>query len=160
MINDQLLDQLNNLLCTLVKSQEASTDFRPRRILWSIFERSSEGRSIEEEASLSHLESDSQAVNYLMSALSVIRLTTWGWMVASRGSFSMGKRGRSDSGRESLTRISFDYGIRLTSLEFSIKGRDGRVRYRCSLCLLPVSSSLNSGDWLTISMTRSINSMT
>jgi hypothetical protein len=72
----------------------------------------------------------------------------------------MGTRGRRDSGRESLTGISFDYGIMLTGSEFSVKGRDGRIGYRCSLCLLPVSSSLNPGAWLTISMTRSINSMT
>jgi hypothetical protein len=81
-------------------------------------------------------------------------------MVASRGSFSMGTRGRRDSGNESLTTISFGNSVQLTSSQLGIEGRNGRVGYRCSLCLLTVSSSLHPGDPLTISMTRSINSIT
>jgi hypothetical protein len=81
-------------------------------------------------------------------------------MVASRGSFSIGTRGRRDSGNESLTTISFDHSIPLTGSELSIEGSNGRVGDRCSLRLLTVSSSLNPDDSLTISMTRSINSIT
>jgi hypothetical protein len=80
--------------------------------------------------------------------------------VASRGSFSIGTRGRRDSGNESLTTISFDHSIPLTGSELSIEGSNGRVGDRCSLRLLTVSSSLNPDDSLTISMTRSINSIT
>jgi hypothetical protein len=80
--------------------------------------------------------------------------------VASRGSFSMGTRGRRDSGNESLTTINFDNSVQLTSSQLGIERGDGRVGYRCSLCLLIVSSSLNPDDSLTISITRSINSIT
>ena len=145
MIDDQLLDQLNNLLGTFVKSQEASTDFGPRWIFGSILERSSKRGSIEEETGLSDLESDSQAVDYLSSALSFAQLTTWGWMVASRGSFSIGTRGRRDSGKESLTIISSEPGLVLTSSQLGIERSNGRIGDRCRLCLLMVSSSLRYG---------------
>jgi hypothetical protein len=48
MVNNELLDKLYNLLCTFVEGEKASSDFRPRRVFWSVLECPSERGSVEE----------------------------------------------------------------------------------------------------------------
>lgn len=65
MINHKLLDQVYYVQSTLVRSEEASSEFSNRRIVWVFTQRPSEKWSVEQKSTLRNQESQAKTVNDL-----------------------------------------------------------------------------------------------